>query len=122
MIIIIILVLLMVVLIIFRTSWNFKKGRITVIQFLGWLTFWLLVAANAIIRPVPVVYIAEKLGASRATDLILYLTLMVIFYIFFRMSIHLRKIDESITMIVRNIAITEAQQKKNADTKQVEES
>jgi hypothetical protein len=121
MIIITILILLIVVPIIFRTFWNFKKGKITVIQFLGWLTFWLLVAANAIIRPVPVVYITEKLGASRATDLILYLTMIMIFYIFFRISIHLKKIDESITIIVRNIAITEAQQKKNADTKQAGE-
>ena len=71
---------------------------------LGWSALWLL-AALAIARPELTVAVARVLGIGRGTDLVLYLSILMMMVGFFALYIRYRRLQEEITQIVRAIAI-----------------
>jgi hypothetical protein len=62
-------------------------------------------AAISIARPETLVFVAGILGIGRGTDLVLYLSILFMFVAMFLIYLRFRRLDEQITMLVRQLAI-----------------
>jgi hypothetical protein len=58
--------------------------------------------------------IAHRLGISRGTDLLLYLLVLTVLYGFLLIYLKLRRVRRELTLLVREIAIREAERKSPA--------
>ncbi len=83
------------------------KRRIALPSGLFWLTVW-TTAAVAILNPEWTRIVAEKLGIARGADLVFYCSILAMFVGFFLVYAKLRRLDQRLTSIVREIAIDEA--------------
>jgi hypothetical protein len=81
-----------------------KKGDITKGEFVFWSVIWLAVIIIALI-PSFATPMAEFLGIGRAVDVMIYLSILVLFYLVFRMYVKLEKTEQEITQLVRKIAL-----------------
>ena len=89
-----------------RVYLNAKQG---VMPF-GELIFWASIFITAIfgvIEPRFATYIAEKFGIGRGSDIVVYIALVVLFYLVFRLNVMLEDIRHEITKIVKIIALND---------------
>ncbi len=99
-----------IIFVVSRISLRFKKNDITLREFLIWLLFWVLVAAAAWV-PKRTDAIAQFLGVERGADLLVYVSIIVLFFIVFKLLTKIEKIDRDVTKIVREIALRDDQKK-----------
>ena len=66
-----------------------------------WVIFWLL-AAVFVWLPNALTVVANTFGIGRGTDLVLYVSLAVVFYILFRLSVRIEGLNRDITKVVRD--------------------
>lgn len=71
-----------------------------------WVLFWLL-AGVIVITPGSTFYFARLLGIGRGADLVVYLSLVAIFFIIFRLMVKIEQMNRNITKLVRKIALDE---------------
>jgi len=102
-----ILLLSLTVLAIVVTLLKYRQRRIDTLGFLRWLALW-LGAGAAILFPESTITVAHLLGIGRGVDLVLYLSLILVFYLLFRTYVRLEQMDRDITKIVRAIALKES--------------
>ena len=99
-----IVIIVFVAFVLWRTILRFKKGDITSRELAIWVVFWLLgVAASLVPKQTDV--IAQWLGVERGADLLVYLSIIVLFFVVFKIIVKLEKIDKNITKVVRNTAL-----------------
>ena len=60
-----------------------------------------------ILLPDTTSFLAELVGVGRGADLVVYLSIVLIFYIIFQMTIKIEKIERNITKVVRTVAMKE---------------
>lgn len=77
-----------------------------------WLVFWLF-AGIAVLYPNSTQVIAGYLGIGRGADLVLYVSLAVIFYLLFKLHVKIEVVGRDITKVVRREALENAQKCKN---------
>jgi hypothetical protein len=85
----------------------FRQRKIGGIAILVWLFLWTGFAV-VVLFPESVVVLAHLLGISRGVDLALYLSVILIFFLLFRIYVRLEQVDRQITQIVRAVALREA--------------
>lgn len=102
-----IIALALIALFIWRLAEQKRKNKIKQNEFIFWLSFWLLgILAIIFIRQIDQVVIA--LGFSGAgINFLLYLTIMILFYLVFRLRLAIAKLDSNLTEIARKIALSE---------------
>jgi small membrane protein len=86
---------------------RYGQRKIAAIPFLLWLFLWGGVAL-VILFPESAVVLAHLLGIGRGTDLALYLSVILILFLLFRVYVRLEQVDREITQIVRAVALREA--------------
>lgn len=64
-----------------------------------------MLALAGVLEPGLTSYVARRLGIGRGTDVVLYLSIALLFYLIFRLSIALEEIRREITELVRKIAL-----------------
>jgi len=101
-----ILVILFCLFAIVRVINKFKRRELKNLEFLMWLIFWIAVGV-AFALPDALTYVANILGIGRGADLVLYVMVVVVFYLMFRIFVRLEKLEKDITKIVRKEAIEE---------------
>lgn len=89
---------------------KFKKQELQNFELMLWLLFWLAVGAIVWI-PNFLTKMANALGIGRGADLIFYASLIIIFYLIFRIYLKLEKIEKNITKIIRRNALDEINKK-----------
>lgn len=99
-----------VVLIILKNFFAYKKKELRTSKFLIYLLFWLSVLL-AVIFPEETNKIAHFFNITRGADFFIYISIIVIFYLIFRIYQKLEIIEMSITKIVREIALLKKQEK-----------
>lgn len=72
-----------------------------------WLIFWLATAA-VVIWPQVTDPIAQYLGVGRGADLLVYLAVLVLFFLVFRLLAAVHRIERQLTTITRELAIKRA--------------
>lgn len=92
--------------VIYKVFSRFKEKNLTLKELVGWIFFWLAVAA-IIALPQSTGFFAKILGVGRGTDVVIYLSIVVIFYIIFKIQVRFEKIEREITKIVRDNAIND---------------
>jgi hypothetical protein len=88
------------------TLW-FRQRKIGAMALLLWLVLWIGFAV-VVLFPETAVVVAHLLGISRGVDLALYLSVILIFFVLFRIYMRLEQVDRQITQIVRAVALREA--------------
>lgn len=83
------------------------KRRVSRASALFWLAVWTS-AGVAILNPEWTRIVAEVLGIARGADLVFYLSILTMFMGFFLVFAKLRRLDRTMTRIVRDIAIGDA--------------
>jgi small membrane protein len=78
-----------------------------------WLTIWTL-GAIAIIWPRSTVVVARSLGIGRGADLLLYVSVLLMLVGFFYVYGRFRRLDRQITVLVRRLAIDNAEREARA--------
>lgn len=103
-----IIIIIFILFVLSRVIYRFKRGEITSRELVIWLVFWLLVA-GAVVMPKKTDVISQWLGVERGADLLVYLSIIVLFFIVFKIIVKLEKIDKDITKIVRETALKRKQ-------------
>jgi small membrane protein len=65
-----------------------------------WIIFWLM-ADVAVLWPNSTTIVANAFGIGRGTDFVLYLAVVLIFYLLFRMNVKMEMIGRDVTKVVR---------------------
>ncbi|HZJ40980.1 MAG TPA: DUF2304 domain-containing protein [Candidatus Saccharimonadales bacterium] len=91
---------------IWRLSEQKRKKKIGQNEFIFWLSFWLLgVVAIVLIKQID--RLVGSLGFSSGINFLLYLAIIILFYMVFKLRLTLAKMDSNLTSIVRKIALLE---------------
>ena len=77
-----------------------------------WLVFWFGVGA-VVALPWTTSLLAARLGVTRGVDLVIYVSVIVLFYLVFRLTIKIEKLESNITKIVRETALSEVKRGDN---------
>lgn len=81
-------------------------------------TLWLMVwgaAGTALVWPQSTALVARALGIGRGADLILYCTVVATMVGFFYVYTRFRRLDRQLTLLVRRLAVLNAQQPATGD-------
>lgn len=105
-----ILVTIFIVFILLKLFLQKQKNKISLLSFLIWFLLWLAVLL-VFWLPDTTSYLAAWLGIGRGADLVVYLSILVIFYMIFKIFVRLNKIENEITKVVRDDAIKNVQEK-----------
>ncbi|PIP17923.1 MAG: DUF2304 domain-containing protein [Parcubacteria group bacterium CG_4_10_14_0_8_um_filter_35_7] len=112
------LIQLIIILFIFFALWRvilrFKAKDLRARELVFWFIFWILVGV-VVLLPETTSFVAERLGVGRGADVIIYFSIIVIFYIIFQIFIRLEHIERNIAKIVREIAL---EKHKSIETKE----
>lgn len=101
-----ILVLLFLLFAFTRVILRYRDGTIPFGMFLFWAGIWVL-ASFSVLRPDFTTFIAQKAGIGRGVDAVIYASLVVIFYLIFRLMVSIENLRHQITRLIREIALKE---------------
>ena len=93
-----------------RTIRQFKRGALTRTWLLFWILFW-LVAGTVAALPQTADTLARIVGVGRGADVVIYLSLVVIFSLIFRLYVKIEQVEGEITQLVRKLSLDELDKK-----------
>ncbi len=106
----VVLALLMV-----HTARRRRRGEITAMQLVVWEAFWTL-GVVFVFFPDSATMIAHRVGVGRGVDLIMYGSVVTLFYAVFRLIVKIERLNRDITEMVRLNAIEAYRQQSAART------
>jgi small membrane protein len=83
---------------------KYRERRIGGFVFVAWLLLW-TGAAIAVVVPRTTIIVAQALGIGRGVDLVLYVSIIVILYLLFRLFVRMEQMERDLTKLVRTIAL-----------------
>lgn len=101
------LLIAVIVLIVVRVTRQFQRGGFNVREYVLWLMLW-LGGAFVILRPETATFVANLVGVGRGTDFMVYIAVIVLFYLVFRILTRQEKMEREITKTIRELAIDRA--------------
>ncbi len=99
-----ILAIIFVIFALWRVITKQRRHELKLVEFLMWFVFWLAVGI-AFLTPQSLTRLANILGIGRGADLVLYVAVVVVFYLMFRIFVRLEKMEKDITKLTRQQAI-----------------
>lgn len=93
-----------------RAVLRFRAGQITFAEFLMWSALWVS-AVIVVTRPQWGEPIANFLGIGRPIDVGIYASIVLLFYLVFKIYIKIEGVEREITRIVRDHAIQHRKRK-----------
>lgn len=86
-----------------RAILRFKDKKISIFEFGLWTLIWGAIIVTVII-PKTATLISNFFGISRPIDLAVYVSILLLFYLVFRLYVHLEMQRQEITKVVREKA------------------
>jgi hypothetical protein len=83
---------------------SYQQRHMPMPNFLFWVLVW-IGTASIIIFPDATSFLAQLLGIGRGADLIIYVSLLISFYLIFRLYVAFTRLEQAITELVRAIAL-----------------
>jgi len=107
-----IIILVFALFVVIRILIKYIQHNISLREWLSWTFFWVLVGV-ATVLPQTTDIIATKVGLEngRGVDLATYAAVPILFYLIFRLFARIDKLDQQITILVREVAIRQADKK-----------
>jgi hypothetical protein len=90
-----------------RAFYRFREKKITSGQFIFWTLLWVGIV-SAVFFQGWTVWIASLLGIGRGADLVVYVSIVLIFYLLFRLYVKTENIEQEITRITGQLAVERA--------------
>jgi small membrane protein len=87
-----------------RAVIGLRRGTLTVAPFVLWSLFWAAVVVVAL-RPETTAAVARVFGVGRGADLAIYLALMLVFFLLFRLFAKIEDLERQLTQFVRAQAL-----------------
>ncbi|MGI5828488.1 MAG: DUF2304 domain-containing protein [Patescibacteria group bacterium] len=88
-----------------RVWLRFKDGGIKFGMFLFWTAVW-LAGVFAVFFPGFLTYVAELAGIGRGSDMALYVSVAVLFYLVFRTNVTVENVKHDISKVVMEVALS----------------
>ena len=101
-----ILLLAIIAGIIYKTWKKRRAAAITVQEFFLWTVFWLL-GAGLVLFPEITQRVARFVGIGRGVDLVIYISLTLLFFGLFYVLVRLERLERDVTKITRKMALEE---------------
>ena len=89
---------------------KFKEDKLAWLKILLWVIFW-GAALFIVWFPEIIAEIAQISGVGRGVDVIIYISIIFLFYLLFNQNSKIDKLNEQITKLTREIAKNEAKKK-----------
>lgn len=89
---------------IFAAVQRFRRGGLSRLQLALWCVLWIAIIA-VVFRPETASFLARMLGVGRGVDVIVYLSIVALFYLQFRMFGKLEDHERQITTLTRELAL-----------------
>ena len=86
---------------------RFTRREISLRRLVAWIILW-VAAAVVVVVPQTSERVAAVLGVGRGADVVIYLSIALLFYLQFRIFTRLDRIDRDMTKIVREQALRNA--------------
>lgn len=83
---------------------QFRQGGLSVRRLIVWITLW-IAAAMIVILPQTATLIANIVGVGRGSDFIIYLSIVGLAYLVFRLFVKIEDMEREITRLVRELAL-----------------
>ena len=109
-----IIIIAFILFVLYKTFLRFKQEDITIREFVIWTILWALVIVATLV-PQQTDQIAQFVGVERGADLLVYLSIIVLFFAVFKIIVKQEKISRNITEIVRNTAIKNVDKNNQSD-------
>ena len=87
-----------------RTYLQYKQRHLAAIELFFWFLFW-STSLFVVFRPEATTVLADLVGVGRGADLVIYISLIVLFYTIFRMFIRIRALQHDLSKIITELAI-----------------
>lgn len=100
-----ILALIVIVIFLARLFWQKQKKQIGTSEFIFWLVFWCLTCALIISLKWIDKFVASLGFSGSGIEVLLYLSVAILFYFIFRLRLKIEKIEKDITKIIRALAL-----------------
>jgi hypothetical protein len=81
-----------------------RRGTLALTPFLLWTIFWVAVVV-VVVRPETTAVLAHVFGVGRGADLAIYLALMLVFFLLFRLFAKIEELERQLTRFVRSEAL-----------------
>jgi len=104
-----IFILLFALFAISRTLRQFRQGALSIVWLIFWIVFWIAVGGVAL-SPQTTDVVAKLVGVGRGADFIIYLSMIALFYLMFKLFGKIEDVEREITKLVRKLAIEEAEE------------
>ena len=85
-----------------------RQAKISIGAFLFWTSLFIF-ALVGILDPRLTSFVARWLGIGRGSDVVIYISIALLFYLIFRLSITLEETKREITELVRKIALDQVE-------------
>lgn len=96
-----------------RTLRRFREGNLSLAWLVFWIFFWLGVG-TVVMLPEITSRLAQIVGITRGVDLAVYASILVLFYLIFRVLVKIESLEQEITRLVREIALSNKDEKPRA--------
>ncbi|ABR56916.1 DUF2304 domain-containing protein [Methanococcus aeolicus] len=91
-----------------------KNSNMTFDAALFWVFIWISILTS-VIFPSMLGKLAILTGVGRGVDVIIYLSIMMLFYLLYRTYVKMENMEREITKLVREIAINEREENKTVN-------
>jgi len=98
-----------------RAFLRFKDRKVSFSGLVFWIALWTLAVVLAF-APYGFSYLADLVGIQRGTDFVVYLSIILLFYMIFRIYVKFEGIEQDLTKLTREIAMRR-RKNKNSDEK-----
>lgn len=99
-----VILILFVLFALFKVVLRYRDKIISLQELILWTVFW-FAAAFLILFPDVTSYAANLVGVGRGADLAVYLAILILFYLMFRVLAKLDKAEKDVTKVVRAVAL-----------------
>lgn len=97
--------------------WNkYRDKTLRPVEAALWILLWLAIAV-IFWQPEIASRLAVFFGIGRGADLVVYLAIVAIVYILFRVFVRVDKMDRQITKLVRELALHDKEKNRDTDSK-----
>lgn len=103
-----------------RTLLRVKDKAVPKIEFFLWVGVWGIVIVLASL-PSVMTYLTKPLGIARGVDIIIYGSIILLFYLIFRLYVKTEQTNQEITKIVQRLAQEKVMDKAQEEQKRVRE-
>lgn len=86
---------------------KYREKNINLKEVLLWLVIWMVVGI-VFWLPQATSFLANILGIGRGADLVIYISIIFLFYLLFKIFLILDRQQQEITKIIRHLALNEA--------------